>query len=55
VVGAFLAAHPGAAVAPWPESHGRPPGLQERSPGWQLLPGGDADTDGFYYACLTRK
>jgi 16S rRNA (cytosine967-C5)-methyltransferase len=55
VVRAFLAAHPGAAVAPWPEGHARPPGLQERSPGWQLLPGGDADTDGFYYACLTRN
>jgi 16S rRNA (cytosine967-C5)-methyltransferase len=55
VVRAFLEAHPGAALAPWPESLERPPGLLERSPGWQLLPGGDADTDGFYYACLTRK
>jgi 16S rRNA (cytosine967-C5)-methyltransferase len=55
VVRAFLEAHPGAVVAPWPESLERPPGLLERSPGWQLLPGGDADTDGFYYACLTRK
>jgi 16S rRNA (cytosine967-C5)-methyltransferase len=55
VVGAFLAAHPAAALAPWPENLARPPGLQERAPGWQLLPGGDADTDGFYYACLTRN
>jgi 16S rRNA (cytosine967-C5)-methyltransferase len=54
VVRAFLETQPGSAVAPWPESLERPPGLLERSPGWQLLPGGDADTDGFYYACLTR-
>jgi len=32
----------------------RPPGLLERSVGWQLLPGGDAGTDGFYYACLEK-
>jgi 16S rRNA (cytosine967-C5)-methyltransferase len=55
VVGAFLAAQRGAALAPWPEGLVRPPGLQERASGWQLLPGGDADTDGFYYACLTRN
>jgi 16S rRNA (cytosine967-C5)-methyltransferase len=55
VVRGFLETHPDAAVLPWPESLGRPPGLLERSPGWQLLPGGDADTDGFYYACLTRN
>jgi 16S rRNA (cytosine967-C5)-methyltransferase len=55
LVRTFLAAHPDAALAPWPEGLVRPPGLLERSPGWQLLPGGDADTDGFYYACLTRN
>ena len=26
----------------------------ERAVGWQLLPGGGAGTDGFYYACLHR-
>jgi 16S rRNA (cytosine967-C5)-methyltransferase len=54
VVSAFLAAEPRAAVAGWTESAPRPPGLLERSVGWQLLPGGDAGTDGFYYASLHR-
>ena len=40
--------------AAWPESLARPPGLLDRPVGWQLLPGGDAGTDGFYYACLTK-
>lgn len=55
VVRAFLDAHDEAGLADWPESLARPPGLLERSVGWQLLPGGAAGTDGFYYACLTRK
>jgi len=55
VVEAFLRAEPRAALAPWPESLTRPPGLLDRSVGWQLLPGGGAGTDGFYYACLTRN
>jgi 16S rRNA (cytosine967-C5)-methyltransferase len=54
VVRAFLAGHPAAALAPWPEELARPPGLLDRAPGWQLLPGNEAGTDGFYYACLTR-
>lgn len=54
VVSAFLAGRRDAAVAPWPDSAPRPPGLLERAVGWQLLPGGDAGTDGFYYACMTR-
>jgi 16S rRNA (cytosine967-C5)-methyltransferase len=54
VVSAFLAAEPRAAVAGWTEFAPRPPGLLERNVGWQLLPGGDAGTDGFYYACLHR-
>jgi 16S rRNA (cytosine967-C5)-methyltransferase len=54
VIRAFLAAHPAAASAPWPEGLEKPPGLLDREPGWQLLPGGEAGTDGFYYACLTR-
>ena len=54
VVAAFLAAEPRARAAGWPESLPRPPGLQDRPVGWQLLPGGSAGTDGFYYACLTK-
>ena len=54
VVGAFLGANARAARAPWPEGLAQPPGLLERTVGWQLLPGGSAGTDGFYYACLTK-
>jgi len=54
VVGAFLGSQPRAASAPWPEGLARPPGLLDRTVGWQLLPGGIAGTDGFYYACLTK-
>jgi 16S rRNA (cytosine967-C5)-methyltransferase len=55
VVSAFLDQEPRAVIAGWPEGVTFPPGLLERSVGWQLLPGGGAGTDGFYYACLTRK
>lgn len=54
VVSAFLAAEPRAAAGNWTEGAPRPPGLLARAVGWQLLPGGDAGTDGFYYACLER-
>jgi 16S rRNA (cytosine967-C5)-methyltransferase len=54
VVAAFLDAEPRARVAGWAERVAKPPGLLERAVGWQLLPGGDAGTDGFYYACLER-
>ena len=54
VVAAFLRAEPRAALASWPESLPRPPGMLDRTAGWQLLPGGSAGTDGFYYACLTK-
>jgi 16S rRNA (cytosine967-C5)-methyltransferase len=54
VVAAFLGTHSRAARAPWPEGLAQPPGLLERSVGWQLLPGGSAGTDGFYYACVTK-
>jgi 16S rRNA (cytosine967-C5)-methyltransferase len=54
VVAAFMAGEPRAAAAGWTESAPRPPGLLERTVGWQLLPGGGAGTDGFYYACLQR-
>jgi 16S rRNA (cytosine967-C5)-methyltransferase len=55
VVSAFLDREPRARIAGWPEGLAAPPGLLERAVGWQLLPGGGAGTDGFYYACLTRK
>ena len=51
----FLAAEPRAGAAAWPENLARPPGLLDRPAGWQLLPGGGAGTDGFYYACLTKN
>ena len=54
VVAAFLQDEPRAAPGAWPENLTRPPGMLERSVGWQLLPGGGAGTDGFYYACLSR-
>ena len=54
VVAAFLAEEPRAVAAAWTPELPRPPGLLERAVGWQLLPGGDAGTDGFYYACLHR-
>jgi 16S rRNA (cytosine967-C5)-methyltransferase len=30
------------------------PGALSRGPGLQLLPGAEAQTDGFYYACLEK-
>jgi len=54
VVAAFLRDEPRAAVGAWTAGLEPPPGLLERPVGWQLLPGGGADTDGFYYACLQR-
>jgi hypothetical protein len=53
-VEAFLRAEPAAAPEPWPVRLARPPGLLDRPVGWQLLPGGGAGTDGFYYACITK-
>jgi 16S rRNA (cytosine967-C5)-methyltransferase len=54
VIAAFLAAEPEAAVLPLPLQ--RLPGLAARpsGAGVQLLPGGEAGGDAFYYACLTR-
>jgi 16S rRNA (cytosine967-C5)-methyltransferase len=54
VVSAFLTAEPRARAAGWPDSLPRPPDLSTRTVGWQLLPGGSAGTDGFYYACVTK-
>jgi 16S rRNA (cytosine967-C5)-methyltransferase len=54
VVAGFLRDEPGAAVGGWTEGLTKPPGLIERPVGWQLLPGGEAASDGFYYACIHR-
>jgi 16S rRNA (cytosine967-C5)-methyltransferase len=54
VVAAFLAAEPRASALPWTEGVPRPPGLIDCAVGWQLLPGGGAGSDGFYYASLHK-
>ncbi len=54
IVADFLKWEPRARALPWPEGVPRPPGAIDRPVGLQLLPGGAAGTDGFYYACLTR-
>jgi len=54
VVADFLSAEPRAAAATWTEGVPRPPGLVDCAVGWQLLPGGGAGSDGFYYACLHK-
>jgi len=55
VVAAFLQEQSAAEPGGWPAGLPVPPGLLERSVGWQLLPGGDAGTDGFYYASLLKR
>ncbi len=54
VVEALLRSEPLARVVEMAQLEGLPPGAIERSVGWQLLPGGEAGTDGFYYACLEK-
>jgi 16S rRNA (cytosine967-C5)-methyltransferase len=51
----LLAAEPEAQRLPWPEAVALPPGARRLESGVQLLPGAEADTDGFYYACLGRR
>jgi 16S rRNA (cytosine967-C5)-methyltransferase len=53
IVEAVLAGVPRARALPLPAGVGLPPDCLERSRGMQLLPGNAAQTDGFYYACLT--
>ena len=48
----FLAAEP--AVRAVPLTAELAPGALPRGPGLQLLPGAEAQTDGFYYACLEK-
>ena len=51
-VEAFLADAPELKPAAVPSAAELAPGARERSVGAQLLPGSQAGTDGFYYACL---
>lgn len=55
VIAAFRDATPEARNLPWPESVPPPPGAITLRHGTQLLPGGPAGTDGFYYARLVRR
>jgi len=52
VVRRFLAEEPRARPAPMPRGEDLAPGAQAGGIGTQLLCGGAAGTDGFYYACL---
>jgi 16S rRNA (cytosine967-C5)-methyltransferase len=53
VMSALLAAESGITLAPIP-AQALPPGALQRGPGVQLLPGAEASTDGFYYACIEK-
>lgn len=55
VVRAFLREEPHARRLDWPTDAPTPPDAQRLPIGTQLLPGGAAGTDGFYYACLGRE
>ena len=54
VVSAFLAAAPGMRPGRMPPAAALAPGAIECPAGVQLLPGAEAGTDGFYYACLEK-
>jgi 16S rRNA (cytosine967-C5)-methyltransferase len=54
VVGQFLQEEPQARPAPMPRGQGLAPGGIATEVGTQLLCGGAAGTDGFYYACLEK-
>jgi 16S rRNA (cytosine967-C5)-methyltransferase len=54
VVTRLLAAEPRMAVAAMPEGPRLAPGAVDCGVGVQLLPGAEAGTDGFYYACLEK-
>jgi len=54
LVAAFLRSEPHARPAPMPPWSDLAPGARDCSIGVQLLPGGEADTDGFYFACLEK-
>jgi 16S rRNA (cytosine967-C5)-methyltransferase len=54
IIERFLTREPKARLAPMPPGDLLPPGAQRRVAGVQLLPGAQAGTDGFYYACLEK-
>ena len=54
VVARLLDSQPQLAVVKMPRAQELAPGALDRSPGIQLLPGAEAGTDGFYYACLEK-
>ena len=54
IVQRFLEAAPHMRAAGMPHAAGLPPGALDRPVGIQLLPGAEAGTDGFYYACLEK-
>ncbi|MBS0580245.1 MAG: 16S rRNA (cytosine(967)-C(5))-methyltransferase RsmB [Proteobacteria bacterium] len=54
VIERLLEREPGLSVAPMPPAAALAPGAVGRAIGVQLLPGGQAGTDGFYYACLEK-
>jgi 16S rRNA (cytosine967-C5)-methyltransferase len=54
VVASFLAAEGNARPGSMPPLGDLPPGARKRVVGVQLLPGAEAGTDGFYYACLEK-
>ncbi len=54
VVERLLASEPAARVAAMPPGPAVAPGAQDRRIGIQLIPGSQAGTDGFYYACLEK-
>ena len=54
VVERLLASEPSARVAAMPPATGLAPGARDRRIGIQLIPGSQAGSDGFYYACLEK-
>jgi len=54
VVEWLLASEPAARVAAMPPAAALVPGARDRRIGIQLIPGSQAGTDGFYYACLEK-
>jgi 16S rRNA (cytosine967-C5)-methyltransferase len=54
VVAALLGAEPGITLAGSARELSFVPGALARAAGTQLLPGSEAGTDGFYYACLEK-
>ncbi|HTD30444.1 MAG TPA: 16S rRNA (cytosine(967)-C(5))-methyltransferase RsmB [Steroidobacteraceae bacterium] len=54
VVGRLLEEMPALTVAATPKAAALAPGALDRAVGVQLLPGAEAGTDGFYYACLEK-